>query len=77
MLQAVERERETLKQSMGEMCENQGAHRTSMSQVSRVRRRGCASAWTSREVSVDDTIHDKMFGLWQKGAGNGQLRDGV
>lgn len=48
-----------------------------MSLGSWLRKRGYAAAWTSRKVTVADIIHDKMSELWQKGAGDGQLRDTV
>ena len=62
--QAVEREHETLKQSVGELCDNKGVRRIGMSQGSRLHRRGYAIAWTSREVTVAVTVHDKVSDLW-------------
>ena len=62
---------------MRELHDIRGARRIGMSQGSRLRRRGCAAVLTSREVTVAITIHDKMSKLWQKGVGNGPLRDGV
>jgi len=62
---------------MGELRDNKGARRSGMSQGSWLRRRGCTATWTSREVTVANIVHDKMFELWRKGASSEQLRDKV
>jgi len=45
-----------------------------MSQRSRLRRRGYATAWLNTEVTIVVIVQDKMSELQRKGAGSGQLR---
>lgn len=70
LLQTVERERGTIKQSMMELRDNKGARRSSMSQGSGLHKRGYA-AWINMEVTVPVTVHDKMSELRRKGVSDG------
>ena len=74
MLQAVERERETIKESVWELHDKGYACKISMLQGSRLRTGGYATARVGWKVTVGVTIHDRMFDLRQNGVGAGHLR---
>ena len=74
MIEVVERERKTIKESISELCDEGGAHRISMSQGLRPRMGGFTATQVGWEVTIGVTIHDGMSELRQKGAGGGYLR---
>lgn len=59
-LQAVERDRGTIKESVWELCDKEVEHRVGMSQGSCPRIGGCAATRVGWEVTLDVTVHDKM-----------------
>ena len=77
MLQAIERECGTIKESMWELHDQEGTHRISMSQASCPCRWDYATTWLGWEVTIGITVHDKMSNLRQKGVGDQQLRHEV
>ena len=74
MLQAVEREHRTIKESAWELCNKGGTHRVSMSQGSLPRNEGCAAAQVGWEVTVSIIVHDGMSNLRPNGVGSKHLR---
>lgn len=74
MLQAVERERGTIKVSVWALCDKGVVRKINMSQGSRLRIGGCAATRVGWEVTVGVTFHDEMSNLSQKGVGGRKLR---
>jgi len=59
------------------MREYYGAHTFDQIQGLRSREKAHVDALIKGRMTVDITIHDKMFASSQKGAGSGQLRETI
>ena len=65
MLQAVERERGTIKYSTWGLCDMRDARKSRTSQGSRSCMEGCVAAWVGWEVTIGVTIHDGVLVMLQ------------
>ena len=74
MLQTVERECETLKESVWGLHNEGGAHGISRTQGLRPCTGGYAATQVGWEITIGVTVHDEMPNLRQKGAGSENLR---
>jgi len=63
-----------IKQSGGQMRGYQGAHTFVQQSGAWFHRQSHVVALLQGMMTVNTTVHDKRATLWQKGAGNGQLR---
>jgi len=66
VLQEIEREHKTLKDSILEMHKKEVACRIGMSQGPQSRIGGCNVAWVGWEVTIGVTVHDKRSNLRKK-----------
>jgi len=71
VIEAVERECGTTKESVRELRDKEVVRKIGMSQGSCSHRGGCISTWVGCEVTIGVTVHDKISNLRQRGAGDG------
>jgi len=72
--QVVERRHKTINKFAGGLHGKKVPCKASRSERSWSCQRGYTVAWKGWEVTIDVTIHDKKFKLWQRGAGSRPLR---